>query len=169
MTQRELTFTQWGFAFWFVDLNFQGVDILPDFLGIAFLMYALFCISKRNKAPTLLFMLLGVLGVDFLMHWFLIFELPFELLIVRVISAFVIFWYLGIVIACCRESSPGPVRGVRVCRIAYIMLLILDYVSLVLEMPMLMLVEVAAAWIITLALFILLIRVRPASFCEKEG
>ncbi len=37
MTQRELTFTQWGFAFWFVNLNFQGVDILPDFLGIAFL------------------------------------------------------------------------------------------------------------------------------------
>ena len=161
MSQRELTFIQWGFAFWFVDLNFQGVDILPDFLGIAFLMYALFSMSKREKAPAPLFALLGLLGIDFLVHWFFVFELPFEILIVRIVSACAIFGYLGTVAARCGETSPGPARGVRICRIAYMVLLALDYVSLVLEMGMLMLVEVAAAWIITLVLFVVLIKVKP--------
>lgn len=162
MSKKELALTQWGFVLWFLDLNVKGVDVLPDFAGMILLACALYGMSKSGKIAVPLIPCMGILGVDFLVHWFVTFELPYEILIVRVIAAYVIFAYLGLVIARCREQNPGPAKGLQICRIAYIALLALDFVSLAMVLVTLMLVEVAAAWIITLALFILLCRVKPA-------
>ncbi len=161
MTRKEMVFTQLCFILWFVDFNVQGIDVLPDFLGIIFLACALYSMAKSGEIKTLLIPLLGILCVDFGAHWFLDFELPYEILAVRIVAGIMIFLYFGLIMMRLREQDPGIATGVEVCRMAYLALLILDYVSLELVIFPLMLAEVAGGWIITLALVILLCRAKP--------
>ncbi len=162
MTRKEMVFTQLCFLLWFVDFNVQGIDVLPDFLGIIFLACALYSMAKSGKIKKLLIPLPGLLFVDFAAHWFLDFELPYEILAVRIVAGIMIFLYFGLMMERLQELNPGIAAGVEVCRMAYLALLILDYVSLVLVIFPLMLAEVAGGWIITLALVILLCRAKPA-------
>ena len=161
MTKKELCFTGLGFGLWFLNINVMGMDVLPDFLGIIFLGYVLYSVSKREKIHTPLVPLLLILCVDHLAHWLIYFELPFEFLITRIMMAYVIFMFLGMLMAGCRERNPAIARGLHVCRIAYIALMVLDYISLALEVIVLMMVEIFAAWLITLVFILLLFRITP--------
>lgn len=162
MTKKELCFTGLGFGLWFVNINVMGMDILPDFLGIIFLGYVLYGRSKKEKIHWPLIPLLFILCLDHLAHWLISFEMPFEYLITRVMMAYVIFMFLDMIIKNCRERNPKIAKGIHICRIAYVVLMAFDFISLESEIIVLMMIEVFAAWIITLAFLILLFRITPA-------
>ena len=85
MTRKALTYFRWGFVLLFMNFNIGYLDLLPDFLGVMLILWALISQEMTDTEHRLCPLLL-LLVIDYFLHWFLDFDNVLENLIIEVIK-----------------------------------------------------------------------------------
>ncbi len=180
MTKRELTLAKWGFVLLYININLGRWDILPDFLGI-FLLYLSLGekyrvadsgtvsmdrqpVLRKGGAEKRLIPFLSILGLDYLVHWFISFTFALEILIVYVVRLYVMYTYFGILVERIEAGGqPDVADRFRKLRIAYVVLWAVEIISEVLSLDWILLALVFALIAFAIVLFVQLGAVKPIS------
>lgn len=166
MTGRALTCMKWGFFLMFFHITVGRIDLLPDFLGILLILQA-FRSQNMTETERRMCPLLGLLGIDQFLHWFLVFDNALESLLITVISTYVIYILLGEVALRVQDTQPEQTEWLHKIRVTYAVLQVLNYLFGAYNITAVTMVLAIGFLVLLLVLLTVLFRIQPIE--EQES
>lgn len=154
MEKKSLVLMRWGFVLSVVHVNIGRIDVLPDFLGIILFILALHAHTEMTVAEKRTEPFLWILTADFLIKWLTGFGNSIESLLVTVISIYAFYVLIGEVMQRIGERQPEAADALGICRIAFVILQVLNYLLVPYGIEWLNGILVAAFLILLLYFFV---------------
>lgn len=160
MTRKALTYFRWGFVLLFMNFNIGYPDLLPDFLGVMLILWALKS-QEMTETEHRLCPLLLLLVIDYFLHWFLDFDNVLENLIIEVISTYTMYVLLGEMSKRVQNTQPDLAESLHHIRIAMTVLSVAGYLMSPYETAMLLAILAFVMVIVLIYLLWLLFKIKP--------